>query len=251
MIGNLSLDMFVLRKKKSTYFTALLILACVLLTSMIAKFATFPPESRPDTSFTGLFIGGSGLALLFLSIFYVMFLGSDLKNGFIKNTAGTVHNRVSYIISKQLTLAVYSLVGIAVLSLGSFLCAVIFFDGTKGFEAMPFIRHIAILYLLLLGLSSFITFIVFAVRNTTAPMVVTLLLTSGTVMNLIYEPIKMLLDKAGVKFDFKYISVTSNIIDLRHDLPAKDMLIACAVGVGYIIVFNVLTKIVMDKKDIA
>ena len=251
MLGNLSLDMFVLRKKKSAYFTALLILACVLLTSMIAKYSTFPPENQPDTSFIGLFIAGSALAFLFVSIFYVMFLGSDLKNGFIKNTAGTSKSRISYILSKELTLAVYSIAGLAVLSLGSLLCAVIFFDGTKGFEAMPYIRHIGILYLLLIGLCSFITFLVFAFRNTTAPMVITLLLTSGTVMNLIYNPIEMLLDKAGVKLNFRYISVTSNIIGLRNDSTSKDMLIACAVGIGYIIVFNVLTKIVMDKKDIA
>ena len=251
MLGNLSLDMFVLRKKKSTYLTALLILACVLLASLIAKYASFPPESRPDTSFMGLFIGGSGLALLFVSIFYVMFLGSDLKNGFIKNTAGTSNSRISYILSKEITLAVYSIAGIAVMSLGSLLCAVVLFDGTKGFEAMPYIRHIGILYLLLLGLSSFITFLVFALRNTTAPMVITLLLTSGTAMSLIYDPIKMLLDKAGVNFEFKYISVTSNLLNIRNDSSGKDMLIACAVGIGYIILFNVLTKIIMDKKDIA
>lgn len=137
------------------------------------------------------------------------------------------------------------------MSLGSLLCAVIFFDGTKGFEAMPYIRHIGILYLLLLGLSSFITFLVFALRNTTAPMVITLLLTSGTAMSLIYDPIKMLLDKAGVNFEFKYISVTSNLLNIRNDSSGKDMLIACAVGIGYIILFNVLTKIIMDKKDIA
>jgi hypothetical protein len=218
---------------------------------MIAKFASFPPESQPDTSFIGLFIGGSGLALLFLGIFYVMFLGSDLKNGFIKNTAGAVHNRASYILSKELTLAVYSLVGIAVLSLGSFLCAVIFFDGTKGFEAAQFIRHIAVLYLLFIGLSSFVTFLVFALRNTTAPMIITLLLTSGTVTSLIYGPIETLLKKSGVKFEFSYISVTANLMNLRTDSSSREMLIACAVGAAYIIVFNVLTKIVMDKKDIA
>ena len=115
---------------------------------------------------------------------------------------------------------------------------------------MPFIRHIGILYLLLIGLSSFVTFLVFALRNTIAPMVIILLLTSGTVMNLIYNPIEALLDKAGVRFDFKNISVTSNILDLRND-SNKEMLIACTVGAAYIIVFNVLTKIVMDKKDIA
>ena len=251
MFGNISLDMFVLRKKKSTYFTALLMLASVLMTAMIAKHSYFPPENQPDTSFIGLFIAGSGLSLLFISIFYVIFLGSDLKNGFIKNTAGTVKNRMSSILSKEIVLAVCSLAGIAVVSLGSFLCSVAFFDGTKGFEAMPFIRHIGILYLLLIGLSSFVTFLVFALRNTIAPMVIILLLTSGTVMNLIYNPIEVLLDKAGVRFDFKNISVTSNILDLRNDSTSKEMLIACAVGAAYIIVFNVLTKIVMDKKDIA
>ena len=251
MFGNLSLDMFVLRKKKSTYFTALLVLASVLLTSMIAKFSTFPPENQPDTSFTGIFISGTVLSLLFISIFYVMYLGSDLKNGFIKNTAGTVKSRMSYILSKQLVLAVYTLAGIAVLSLGSFLCAVIFFDGTKGFEAAQFIRHIAVLYLLFIGLSSFVTFLVFALRNTTAPMIITLLLTSGTVMSLIYSPIETLLDKAGIKFEFSYISVTANLMNLRTDSSSREMLIACAVGAAYIIVFNVLTKIVMDKKDIA
>ena len=215
MSGSLSLDMFVLRKKKSTYLTALLVFAYAVVASIALRSAT-NQEVPVDTSFMGILLQSAGLASLFLGMFFVMFIGSDLKNGFIKNTAGTVKSRMSYILSKQLVLAVYTLAGIAVLSLGSFLCAVIFFDGTKGFGAAEFIRHIAVLYLLFIGLSSFVTFLVFALRNTTAPMIITLLLTSGTVMNLIYSPIETLLDKAGIKFEFSYISVTANLMNLHQ-----------------------------------
>ena len=107
------------------------------------------------------------------------------------------------------------------------------------------------MYLLLIGFSSFITFLVFTIRNTVAPMVIGVLLTSGAGVNIIYTPIEVLLGKAGVNFDFRYISCVKNLLLLNTDTSGKDMLIACAVAVGHIIVFNTLTKLVMQKKDIA
>lgn len=249
MMGNLSIDMFVMRKKKSTYITALLVFACALVGSLLIKYAGSGDAS--EGTFTNLLVQSGTLAFMFLGIFYSMFLGSDLKNGFIKNTAGTVKNRTVYILSKEITLAVYTIVGIAVLTLGSFIFSTLFLNGTKNFELMPFVKYIGTAYLLLVGFTSFITFLVFSVRNTVAPMVIGILLTSGTAVNIIYNPVEMLLSKADVNFDFKYISAAKNLLALTAETSNKDMLIACAVAVGHIIVFNILTKIVMDKKDIA
>ena len=250
MSGSLSLDMFVLRKKKSTYLTALLVFACAVVASIALKSAT-NQEVSVDTSLMGILVQSAGLASLFLGMFFVMFIGSDLKNGFIKNTAGTVKNRVVYSLSKQVTLAVYSVTAAAALCLGALASSKLFFDGKLGTDAVHFAKYIGVWYLLLVGLASLVTFLVFTFRNTTAPMVVILLLTSGTVMNLIYNPLETLLDKVGTKFEFRYISVSSNLISLSADSTNKDLLIAAAVGLGYVIVFNVLGKIVMDKKDIA
>ena len=250
MLGNLSLDMFVLRKKKSTYFTAILVFACAVVASLAIKSAG--KSGQPiDTSFISILVQSSTLAALFLGIFYVMFLGSDLKNGFIKNTAGTVKNRVVYVISKQFTLAVYTIAAAAVLCLGALASTHLFFDGKVGVEAMQFLKLLSVWYLLLIGLTSFVTFLVFTFRNTTAPMVAVLLLTSGTVMSLIYSPVENLLHKVGTKFEFRYISISANLLSLSDSSSNKDLLIAAAVGIGYIVVFNILTKIVMDKKDIA
>lgn len=250
MFGNLSLDMFVLRKKKSTYFTAILIFACVVVASIAIKSAGRSGRLI-DTSFMGILVQSSTLAALFLGIFYVMFLGSDLKNGFIKNTAGTVKSRVVYVLSKQFTLAVYSIAASAVLCLGALASSHLFFEGKIGIEAMQFVKYIGVWYLMLLGLTSFVTFLVFAFRNTTAPMVAVLLLTSGTIMSLIYAPVENLLHKVSIKFEFRYICVSANLLNISGSSSNKDLLIAAAVGIGYIAVFNILTKIVMDKKDIA
>lgn len=249
MMGNLSIDMFVMRKKKSTYITALLVFACALVGSLLIKYAGSGDAS--EGTFTNLLVQSGTLAFMFLGIFYSMFLGSDLKNGFIKNTAGTVKNRTVYILSKEITLAVYTIVGIAVLTLGSFIFSTFFLNGTKNFELMPFVKYIGTAYLLLVGFTSFITFLVFTIRNTVAPMVIGVLLTSGAGVNIIYTPIEVLLGKAGVNFDFIYISCVKNLMLLNTDTSGKDMLIACAVAVGHIIVFNTLTKLVMQKKDIA
>lgn len=245
MFGNLSLDMFVMKKKKSTYITALLMFACALLTGMLIR------ANSGEMTFTELTVQSSSLAALFIGIYYVMFLGSDIKNGFIKNTAGTVKSSMVYILSKEITLAVYTIVGIAALTLGSFILSALLLDGTKGFEAVPFIKYLGVMYLLFIGFSSFITFLVFTIRNTVAPMVIGVLLTSGAGVNIIYTPIEVLLGKAGVNFDFRYISCVKNLMLLNTDTSGKDMLIACAVAVGHIIVFNTLTKLVMQKKDIA
>lgn len=242
--------MFVMRKKKSTYITALLVFACALVGSLLMKYAS-SGEDTSDLSFTNLMVQSGTLAFMFLGIFYSMFLGSDLKNGFIKNTAGTVKNRMVYVLSKELALAVYTIAGIAVLTLSSFVFSVLILDGTKNFEAVPFVKYLGTMYLLLIGFTSFITFLVFSIRNTVAPMVIGIVLTSGTAVNLIYNTIEMLLAKANINFEFKYISAAKNVLTLNTASSNKDMLIACAVAVGHIIVFNVLTKIVMDKKDIA
>ena len=156
-----------------------------------------------------------------------------------------------YVISKQFTLAVYTIAAAAVLCLGALASTHLFFDGKVGVEAMQFLKLLSVWYLLLIGLTSFVTFLVFTFRNTTAPMVAVLLLTSGTVMSLIYSPVENLLHKVGTKFEFRYISISANLLSLSDSSSNKDLLIAAAVGIGYIVVFNILTKIVMDKKDIA
>ncbi len=252
MNGIIGLDLFVMRKKISTYITAAMMLLstagfCFLEKLMISS----GQETEGARNFNAALVSGITSAILIFGVFFVLFLGSDLKDGYIKNIAGSTKSRIGYIISKEIALAVYIVAGLAIVSLGAFLGSVLFLDGTQGFEALQFCKYLGVVFLLMLGFAVLMTFVVFLLRSTTGSMVIAVIVGSNLFANTAYRLIGMLLSKLDIEFNFAYISVTTQITSLRTDSSDKDMLIACAVAAGYIVIFNILTKAVMDKKDIA
>ena len=61
----------------------------------------------------------------------------------------------------------------------------------------------------------------------------------------------MLLAKADIEFNSNYISVSGQLASVRPGADGKDILVTIAVGAAYIVIFNLLTWIAMEKKDIA
>ena len=115
MNGIIGLDLFVMRKKISTYITAAMMLLstagfCFLEKLMISS----GQETEGARNFNAALVSGITSATLIFAVFFVLFLGSDLKDGYIKNIAGSTKSRIGYIISKEIALAVYIVAGLAI-----------------------------------------------------------------------------------------------------------------------------------------
>jgi len=250
MFGNINLDMFVMRKKKSAYIIAVLMFGTAVLFSLVSRFAPDEGGNVPVT-FMDIFDSSMHLSFMLLGIFYVMFLGSDIKDGYIKNIAGSVRSRMGYIFSKLTAVAVYTIIAIAVTAVGSFAFSALLLDGAKGFEAMQFCKYLGTMFILLMGFAALVSFFIFFFRSTTVSMVMSIIISGYVLNNLFYQLIEMLLKKLKIDFDLGYISVSKQMLALNAESADKELFTACAVGIGYIVVFTFLNKIAMSKKDIA
>lgn len=251
MLGNISLDMFVMRKKKSAYVTALLMFAAAVVFSLIEKIMMANGSEGADGTFSSVFTSNLSFCYVVFAVFFVMFAGADLKNGYIKNIAGSVSSRIGYVLSKEAALAVYILLALVLNVLGAFIGSTLFLNGSAGLDVTDFMICLAELYVLLLGFMSLIVFFVFLLRNSTGPMIIAVLLGTNLFGNTFYRLIAMLLAKADIEFNFNYISVTGQLASVKPGAGSSDILITFAVGAAYILIFNLLTHIVMEKKDIA
>ena len=251
MLGNISLDMFVMRKKKSSYVIALLMFGAAVVFSLIEKVTMSNGSEDTDGTFISVFSSNVSTCCLFFGIFFVMFACTDLKNGYIKNIAGSVSSRMGYILSKETALAVYILLALALNALGAVVGSTLFLNGIGDLDASDFLVYTAELYVLLLGFMSLIVFFVFLMRNSTGPMIIAVLLGTNLFGNTFYRLIAMLLAKADIEFKSNYISVSGQLASVRPGADGKDILVTIAVGAAYIVIFNLLTWIAMEKKDIA
>ena len=252
MFNSFGLDMFVMRKKKSSYITAVLIFATAILFCLVYKFSAAAQAAERPATFMDVLNDSLHLSFMFFGIFYVMFLGSDIKDGYIKNIAGSVKSRMGYLLSKQAALAVYTLISIAITAAGAFVFSALMLDGAaEGFEVMTFLKYIVTVFILFMGFSSLISFCVFFLRGTTVAMIFSVIISGYILNNSIYRLIEMLLNKFKINFDLAYISVSKQMIALDIGSSDKAMFTACAVGLGYIAVFGLLGNLVLNKKDIA
>lgn len=242
---------FVMRKKTSTYVILAIIFAFSVLTGFINKIDASEEPSEFPCAFTEIFSSCVGIAMLICGIYAVMYLGADLKEGFIKNITGNIRSRMDYIVPRASALAVFNFAVLMSLTAGSLVGSTVFLNGLTDFEAVPFLKFFGALCLLLTGYAMLLAFLVCFIRNTSGPMALAVFFGSGMFYNLFYGLLGMLLSKMGIEFDFSNVSVTMQIIFLRPNASNQEFLTACIIALSYILIFGFFTKLAVTKKDIA
>lgn len=246
MLGNIKLDLYVMMHKASTYIILILM---PLLTILIPLVDLVIGDSS-EGGYLSMFYENSTFMHLYFGIYFVMYLGTDLKRGYIKNIAGLTKSKWHYILSKEIALTVFIVVSylwtIAVSMLFSLLETHPFAD----FEMNVFLRFLGLDVLLSIAFMCLMTLVVFLFRNTAGSMVSAIMLSTGLFGGLFYGMLSMILAQAKLHPKFEYISLTLQYSSIDMGTRGKDAWIALAVGVAYIIICNAANALNMEKRDI-
>ncbi|MBR5371393.1 MAG: hypothetical protein IK130_04185 [Oscillospiraceae bacterium] len=242
---------FVMRKKTSTYVIPAILFCFAMLSCYIEAGSQSIETTDLHCYFTYVFGSCIGVAMLLCAIGSVLFLRTDLNDGFIKNIAGSTGTKMQYYLPKLLVLAGYDFLLLCSLAAGALLGSLLFLNGLEAFDLPAFLAYFGAVWLLLTAFSVLISFLVFSIRSGSAPMAFAVVLGSGMFYNLFYGILTMLLAKAEIEFDFSKVSLTMKMVMLDPSAGNSAMLSACVLAFCYILVFGYLARLTLVKKDIA
>ena len=242
---------FVMRKKKSTYVIPAILFFFGLLSAYIEASSDSIKTTELHCYFTFIFGDCIGFAMLLCAISSVLFLRTDLNDGFIKNIAGSTGTKMQYYLPKLFVLAGYDLLLLCSLAVSALLGSVMFLNGLDAFDLPAFLAYFGTVWFLMTAFSVLISFLVFGIRNGSAPMALAVVLGSGMFYNLFYGILSTLFAKAEIEFDFSNISLTMKMVMLDPSAGNSAMLSACILAFCYILVFGYLARLTLVKKDIA
>ena len=246
MTGIISYDLFTMRKKISAY-------VCLLLPSaFICLFALLASKEGTRAMIYEMYSFGTVPLLLCDTVFFALFSGNDLKKGSIKNVAGSLPERMTYVLSKALTLTLYALA-----SAGLLLLTCVILSGGKLnaegglFSTGDFVRCAALHALGLIAFMFTVLFVCVLTGSTSGTVVFAVIYSTNLLAGMLYSLLELLMVKLNIEFDFSKISLSQQfqmMTPLADSKQSWNMLIVCAV---YILLFGTLSCIVFRRKDIA
>ena len=246
MTGILSYDFFAMRKKISAYVCLLLPVVFVIL------YAVFASSEEYECTMPEMFSMGQIPLVMCMTVFYALYSGHDLKKGYIKNIAGSLPNRISYVLSKAALLIAYTLVSVGTMLLTALAFAKGRMEGI-GSEtgSSDFDRYVGLLTLLLIAVMVTVLFLRVLTGNMTGTIVFAVLYGTGLLANLFYSLLSLLMYKLKWKFDFENISLSLRLQSLSVQMDDKDIRATLLIGIAYILIFGTLSCVLFRRKDIA
>lgn len=187
---------------------------------------------------------------LFLAIFTVIFSTADINSGYIKNVGGQVKRRESLILSKTVSLFIFTAITMALYFIFQILFQRIFFGNMifrdAGSLLRYFVVHILLNYAMVLVCMAFS--IIF--KHNTISMTLSICLIMKLQV-IIYSFIDKIIEKMGVA-DFQLIEHTvigkMSLLSLNSD--NRQMLFACLTAVIFGAASALITCLVFKRRDI-
>ena len=286
MLNMIRMDLYRLFRTKSMYVIWIIMTASILLTTFLSKTdyeaimednnmnqTTTLSDTSEDNSVENINIGMSvqlptepgekvtvmdiffansqgKFYALFMVIFSVIFSTADISSDYIKNIAGQVSKRAMLIVSREVALAVFTVITFA----GAFALQIVFSRIAFG-EILIGMEDNSLLYLLTqLVLHYAIVVICMAaaviVKNNVVSMIFAVCLTMN-VMSIVYSGINNIVESLGVKnFQVYRYTVTGEIPLLIANPAIKECLMALGVAVVFILVMTAAGSIIFQKRDI-
>ncbi len=281
MINMIKMDLYRLFRTKSMYVIWLILAALIVLTTCFCKsdyeymlnedvamseqtvsvdtenvnigmnveLPTKPGEKV--TVFDIFFANSQGkFYTLFMVIFAIIFATADISSGYIKNIAGQVKSRKMLIISKAVSLAVYTvitLIGAFVLQIIS--NAIVFGEVAFG-NVDDVVLYLGIQLILHYAIVVICMTIAIIIRNNVISMVMSICLVMN-IMSIIYMAVNKIIEKMGIKnFQIYKYTVTGELSFLPMNPTVKESIMAACVGIGFIIIMLIAGSTVFQKRDI-
>ena len=187
---------------------------------------------------------------LFIVIFAVIFATADMNSGYIKNIGGQVKNRGQLVLSKALSVFVYTVITLILFALIQAISNGIFFGYIEWGKMREFLLYFSTETLLHFALAMICMTIAIILRSNVVSMIISVLLCMN-VLVILYGVVNKLVYKIGVK-DFNVINytVTGKMSMLSSELTNKDSIGAVCISIVFIVIMSVFGGIVFEKRDI-
>lgn len=187
---------------------------------------------------------------LFFVIFTVIFATADHTTGYDKNIAGQVKDRAYIIISKAVSLFVFTVIMSLWYMLMIALSHLVMFGDVSPGDIKDLVSYTAVQIVLNYALVIIVMTFSIIFRNNLISMIVAICLCMH-MFSLLYNGIDLLLKKAGAS-DFSIVSytVTGKISTLAAGAPVRDNIEALVVAAAFVIFGGILSSVVFRKRDV-
>lgn len=200
--------------------------------------------------------------LLLVTIFAVIFINGELKNGYIKNLTGFAFKRSKLVIANMIIVAIYTIISLLACFIATTaITALLFSDSSMG-DFGEFAKVFGVQILLHLAFAFFVSSLTYFVRSSVMPMIVGISLASG-MGALIYQLLSLAVNKIfepEKDFDLTKYTLSGNVLSTvskGNDLAltmggasSDDLIRATIVAIVCGAAALIVGCIVTEKKDI-
>lgn len=193
----------------------------------------------------------SKLLLMFLVVFITYFVGSEGRNGFIKNIAGQVRNRSSLILGKFIAIGIFTIVMIVAAVFSTMLGSLIFLGYVNFVGIKQGLIFLVVQILLHIGYGMFILLLFNVTRSSIATMLSGILIAAGIlqVVDAILFSIFKGLDSIEGFSVMKYL-ISGNVGVLSINSSNAVYTQAGMIAVCAIVLMTVLSSIIIQRRDL-
>ena len=193
----------------------------------------------------------SKLLLMFLVVFITYFVGSEGRNGFIKNIAGQVRNRSSLILGKFIAIGIFTIVMIVAAVFSTMLGSLIFLGYVNFVGIKQGLIFLVVQILLHIGYGMFILLLFNVTRSSIATMLSGILIAAGilqVVDSILFSIFKGLDSIEGFSV-MKYLT-SGNVGVLSINSSNAVYTQAGMIAVCVIVLMTVLSSIIIQRRDL-
>jgi ABC-type transport system involved in multi-copper enzyme maturation permease subunit len=200
--------------------------------------------------------------LLLVTIFAVIFINGELKNGYIKNLTGFAFKRSRLVIANMIIVAIYTIISLLACFIATTAITTLLFSNSSMGDLGEFAKVFGVQILLHLGFAFFVSSLTYFVRSSVMPMIVGISLASG-MGALIYQLLSLAVNKIfepEKDFDLTKYTLSGNVLSTvskGNDLAlttggasSDDLIRATIVAIICGAAAVIVGCIVTEKKDI-
>jgi ABC-type transport system involved in multi-copper enzyme maturation permease subunit len=200
--------------------------------------------------------------LLLVTIFAVIFINGELKNGYIKNLTGFAFKRSRLVIANMIIVAIYTIISLLACFIATTAITALLFSNSSMGDLGEFAKVFGVQILLHLAFAFFVSSLTYFVRSSVMPMIVGISLASG-MGALIYQLLSLAVNKIfdpEKDFDLTKYTLSGNVLSTvskGNDLAltmgsasSDDLIRATIVAIICGAAAVIVGCIVTEKKDI-
>ena len=250
MRNALSMDLYRLRKTKSSYITYFIFIAFLALSMFMIKTSVDSGYYQIDGKISNVIeIMTTGNSILFLLVIFVaMFINAEFSSGYIKNIMGDIPKKRNYVLSKFVTIMLYTALYLLTAVIIAVVGAKVLLDYNDWGNIGKTLLYLGIVYLLNVSFCCIMIFITILLRNSAASTSVGVIYTL-MIGSLLYQLINYLVAKISEvdNFDVRKYFVYGNLCILNSSSNTEDFIRAVVVAFLFGVV-TILGSIQLTKR---